>query len=109
MKIAVDFHSGLRISMLTIPVTYAWPTLIRAGGCSLTLCDGVTHETAGSVPLRAAWTKSRNGATFALWPSCLTVVNHGSGFQIPGVEAFCGIVVQNIVSSSQSGSPPCTT
>jgi hypothetical protein len=31
-------------------VTYAWPTLTSAVGCSLTTEDGTIHETCGSVP-----------------------------------------------------------
>ena len=47
-------QSGLRMIVLTRFVTYAWPSLILAGGCSETLSFGITQETAGSVPASAA-------------------------------------------------------
>ena len=76
---------------------------MSAGGWSLTACAGVIHETDGSVPASASSKKSASGRTFESWPSLRTVSNHGSGFQIPGVVAFCGTGAQNIASSLQSG------
>jgi hypothetical protein len=39
---------------LTSPVTYVWPTLPFAGGCSETLLFGSIEETAGRAPFLAA-------------------------------------------------------
>src|SRR6187455_2806351 len=94
----------------TSVVTYAWPADTSPVGCSLTFPVGTIHETAGSVPLRAAVKKLRRDV---MLPSCQlsrTVENHGSGFQIPGVLASCGIGAQLIAASSrQSGSVPSKT
>ena len=38
-------------------VTYFRPSVIGAGGCSLTEFVGTTHDTAGNVPFRAAAAK----------------------------------------------------
>ena len=35
-------------------VTYACPSLVVEGGCSLLSPDGITHDTAGNVPAFAA-------------------------------------------------------
>jgi hypothetical protein len=48
-------------------VTYAWPSLTRAGGCSLTRPLGTTQETAGNRLLLA---EARNRETGWMLPSC---------------------------------------
>src|SRR5436190_15989189 len=106
---AVDFQSGPRMTELITCVTNAWPFETRLGGCSLTWLFGVTHETAGSVPSRAAVKNLEIEVTFRTWWSRRTVSNHGSGFQIPGVAACRCFAEQNIAPSSQSGSPPAKT
>src|SRR5919202_4506013 len=106
MKIAVDFHSGPRIAALTSFVTYVWPALTRPGGCSLTEPVGLIHDTAGSVPVRAALKYRDSETTSPICRSSCTVVNQGSGFQMPGVFAPCFTDSQIIASSSQSGSVP---
>jgi hypothetical protein len=46
---------------------------------------------------------------FPNWLSAFTVSNHGSGFQIPGVLAFCWTGAQlSAAGFSQSGSVPLT-
>ena len=52
------FQSGLRMIALISPVTYVWPLLISAGGCSDTRPLGAIHDTAGRVPAFAAAKKS---------------------------------------------------
>jgi len=47
---AVLSQAGPSITALTSVVTYRWPTLIKAIGCSLTSPLGTIHETAGNVP-----------------------------------------------------------
>src|ERR671933_1488018 len=106
MKIAVDLQSGPRMAAFTSLVTYVWPAVTRPGGCSLTAPGGLTHDTAGSVPVRAASKYCDSETTFPTWPSACTVVNEGSGFQIPGVFAPCRTDSQIMSSSSQSGSVP---
>ena len=84
--------------------------LTSAGGCSLTAPFGTTQLTAGRVP---AWTSAKKLSSVWTFPTSLswrTVVNEGSGFQIPGVPADCGSGGQVIApSSSQSGSVPSAT
>src|SRR4051794_3009273 len=110
MKIAVDFQSGPRMIAFTTDVTHAWPELTRAGGCSLTPSLGITHDTFGSVPRRAARKKFVTDWMFFNWPFWRTVVNHGSGFQIPGVPALWWWLLQKTAPSSrQSGSSPLKT
>ncbi len=79
------------------------------GGCSLTWLFGVTHDTAGSRPRRAARKKRAIEVTSRSWWSSRTVSNQGSGFQIPGVFARCRIAAQTIAPVSQSGSLPAKT
>ena len=67
---------------------------------------GMTHETAGKRPRRAAAKNFLIGSTFRSSWSRRTVSNHGSGFQIPGVFALCRTGLQTIASSSQSGCAP---
>ena len=74
---------------LTTLVTKLWPALTSPGGCSLTRWLGITHETAGSVPRFAIANRCLIGTMLRSSWSALTVSNHGSGFQIPGVPAFC--------------------
>ena len=105
----MELQSGLRMIAFTSPVTYACPLLTRAGGWSLTAWLGVIHETDGSVPRFAAFRNESSGAMSASCWSCFTSVNHGSGFQIPGVFAFCGTALQSISSSAQSGCEPLST
>src|SRR5580765_4703165 len=94
----------------TSVVTYACPAETRAGGWSLTLCVGTIHDTAGSLPFFAALKKLPSGVTFEVCQFSRTVENQGSGFQMPGVFAFCGIGLQLIAaSSSQSGCVPLKT
>src|SRR5256885_6009789 len=106
MKIAVDFHSGPRIAAFRSFVTYVWPAVTSPGGCSLTDPVGLIHETAGSLPVRAALKYDDNETTFPTWLSSCTVVKNGRGFQMPGVFAPCFTDSQIIASSSQSGSVP---
>src|SRR5215813_9306773 len=87
-------------------VTYACPRVTSAGGCSLTRLLGVSHETSGSVPALASAKKSCIGTMFPSWWSWWTVLNHGNGFQMPGVYEFCHFVLQTIPPSSQSGCAP---
>jgi hypothetical protein len=47
-------QSGLFMIALTRPVTYVWPALTSAGGCSETVPFGSIQETAGRVPFLAA-------------------------------------------------------
>jgi len=54
-------------------VTYAWPFVIRAGGWSLTFCEGVTQETDGRVPSFAAVMKDLKGRMSESWWSWRTV------------------------------------
>src|SRR3954451_21411175 len=95
------------MTALTSVVTYAWPKLTLLGGCSLTSPLGTTQDTAGSVP---CCTSTKNCETFWMLPvspSCCTVVNQGSGFQIVGTPTACNLGGQLIASSSsQSGSYP---
>ncbi len=68
---------------------------------------GQTHDTAGSVPALAAVMKSARSRTLPSSLSVCTVVKYGSGFQIPGVAAFCFAVGVAISSASAvSGSVP---
>jgi hypothetical protein len=57
----------------------------------------------------AATKKLRIGLMFRSWWSRRTVVNHGSGFQIPGVAALCKTGRQAAAPSSQSGCAPAKT
>jgi len=66
-KIAVELQSGLSMIALTMPVTYAWPRLMRAVGWSLISKDGTIQETAGSEPARAAETNAWNGRMSRSW------------------------------------------
>jgi hypothetical protein len=50
----VLFQSGPFMTALIRLVTYAWPAVIFAGGCSLTSLDGAIHDTAGKEPAAAA-------------------------------------------------------
>src|SRR3954451_17397926 len=100
MKIAVDFQSGPRITALTRIVTHSCPALTRAGGCSLTRLFGTIQETFGSLPRRAALKTFVTEVTFLSWPPARTVVNHGNGFQIPGVFALWWRLLQNRPPSS---------
>ncbi len=59
--------------------------------------------------MRASLKKCFMDTTFRTCLSWRTVVNHGSGFQLPGVLALCGTDPQIISSSSQSGSVPVNT
>jgi hypothetical protein len=52
------------MTALMVFVTHACPFEMSAGGCSLTIWDGVIHETAGRFPLRAAPRKRSYGAMF---------------------------------------------
>ena len=45
-------------------VAQYWPSLTRAGGCSLSCWFGTTHDTAGSVPAAAAVKKPFATLTF---------------------------------------------
>src|SRR5712691_10687899 len=90
-------------------VTNAWPSVSRPGGCSLTLEFGVTHDTAGKVPVRAAAKKLDIEVMLQSWWLLRTVSNHGSGFQIPGVFGLWRTALQSIAPSSQSGSVPLKT
>src|SRR5690349_19548824 len=110
MKIAVDFQSGPDMTALTRPVTYDWPALTRARGCSLTASDGTTQLTDGRWPVCAAVRKWCTDTMFCSWSSWWTVVKYGSGFQMPGVLALCGTRGQVMSASfSQSGSSPRAT
>ena len=62
------------MTVFTSLVTYAWPTDTRLGGCSLTPSFGTIHETAGSVPWRAAVKKFASDVMFRSCRSCRTVV-----------------------------------
>ena len=103
---AVDFQSGPCMIMLISPVTYDWPFVIRAGGCSLTAFVGATQETAGRRPAFAALSKlverPEVGELMSVWTSS----NQGSGFTMPDVVEFCGTGAQNIALFLQSGSWP---
>ena len=97
------------IALISV-VTYACPADTSPGGCSLTLPDGAIHDTAGSVPLFAALKKLRSDVTLSSCQFSRTVSKYGSGFQMPGVLAFCGIALHvTAPSSSQSGSVPFIT
>src|SRR5262249_28128296 len=85
---------------------YACPVAIDAGGCSETLWFGITQATFGRLPPLASSKKSPTERMLPSWPSCRTVVNHGSGFQMPGVAADWEIGAQVASPSSQSGSVP---
>src|SRR5207248_10706121 len=108
-KMAVLSHSGPRMAALMSRVTYFSPALTVPGGCSLTDWLGTIQDTAGRRPRRAAVKECASEAMLWSWWSSRTVVNHGSGFQIPGVWAFCGTGLQDIASSAQSGSEPLET
>jgi hypothetical protein len=97
------------MTAFTTLVTYACPRETRPGGCSLTDCAGVSHETDGSAPRLAARRNAPNGSTSSPCRSSCTVSNHGSGFQIPGVAAFCPTALHSIASSAQSGCEPLKT
>ena len=71
---------GPCITALTISVTQACPSAIESGGCSARPSVGITHETLGKVPSRAASMKSVFGSTLSSWPVTSTVRNPGSGF-----------------------------
>ena len=91
-------------------VTYAWPADTRPGGCSLTFCAGVIHDTAGSFPAFAAVKKLRRDVMLSSCQFSRTVSKYGSGFQMPGVFASCGIAAHvTAASSRQSGSVPFMT
>src|SRR5258706_15231413 len=107
---AVEFQSGPDMTALTRLVTYDWPALTDAGGCSLTSPEGTTQETAGNVPLCAAPKKFDTDWMFCNWPSFFTVSKYGSGFQMPGVRASCLTGAhESAASLSQSGSVPFDT
>jgi hypothetical protein len=55
------------MTALMVFVTHACPFETSPGGCSLTSCDGVIHETAGRLPLPAARRKWLYGAMFRSW------------------------------------------
>src|SRR3989442_1188284 len=103
---AVELQSGLRITASTTFVTQACPVRMEAGGCSLSFPFGTTHETAGSIPVRAARKKFADDWMLESWPSWRTVVKSGSGFQMSGVEGCWGDGEQNMASLSQSGCVP---
>jgi hypothetical protein len=63
----VERQSGPRMTALMVFVTHACPFETSPGGCSLTSCDGVIHETAGRLPLPAARRKWLYGAMFRSW------------------------------------------
>lgn len=47
----LDFQrTGSCMMALMMPVTYACPSVIEAGGCSLTLSAGKNQATCGTVP-----------------------------------------------------------
>jgi hypothetical protein len=91
MKMAELFQSGLRMTAFTTRVTQVWPRLTSAGGCSLLAPLGITHETDGSAPRRAASKNRSEFSTFRICRSMCTVVNRGSGFQISGVPGSGGL------------------
>jgi len=90
-------------------VTYACPSAIEAGGCSLFAPLGTTQLTAGSLPAATASLKPVSGWMFPSSPSWRTVSNHGNGFQMPGVPALCCCSVQTSFPFQQSGSVPSAT
>ena len=55
---------------------------------ALSVSSGTTQETWGRVPARAESRKREVSWMLPSWPSCFTVVNEGSGFQISGVEVL---------------------
>ena len=71
----LDSHSELRMTTFTTFVTQACPSRTSFGGCSATPWYGITHETEGSVPSRAASKKSACGRMFSSSWSCWTVRN----------------------------------
>src|SRR5437763_7604966 len=98
------------MTALIRPVTYVWPALTSAVGCSETLPLGSIQETAGSVPFLAAAKKFDRDWMLPSSPSWATSLNDGSGFQIPGVFGPCCTGAQVIeLSDSQSGSVPWNT
>lgn len=103
---AVESQSGPCMIAFTTAVTYASPLATDDRGCSETSSLGTTHETAGRTPFVAAPKKLPIDWMLPSWPSCWTVVNHGSGFQIPGVFASWRTGAHVAASSSQSGSVP---
>src|SRR5437867_115906 len=107
---AVELQFGLCMIAFTSVVTYACPAETSPGGCSLTFPVGAIQDTDGSVPLRAALKKLRSDVMLSSCQFSRTVSNQGSGFQIPGVFASCGIALHTMAeSSSQSGSVPLNT
>src|SRR5436190_2191692 len=109
MKIAVDFQALERMIEFTTPVTYACPRETSAGGCSLTLSVGTTHEIDGSLWCARSLNNAGSGSMLRSWWSSRTVSKYGSGFQMPGVFEFWGTGAQNILSSAQSGWVPLPT
>src|SRR5947209_14635294 len=92
------------------PVTYVWPALTSAGGCSETRPLGLIQETAGSSPALAWAKKSDSGRMLPTSPSWRTVSKYGSGFQIPGVFDPWATGAHDIAAfDSQSGSAPLNT
>lgn len=80
------------------------------GGCSLTEWFGTTHDTAGSVPVRAAPTRLLIDWMLASLPSERASSKPAIGFQMLGVFASCGAGTQFSASGlSQSGSLPVNT
>src|SRR5579859_6227930 len=96
---AVLDQSGLAMIALIKPVMYVWPALTGEVGCSDTALFGMTQETAGSVPARAAAKKLFSVVMFPVWPSWWTSVNDRSGFQMPGVCGPCWTGAQLIAES----------
>src|SRR5262249_25525742 len=100
---------GLCMMALITLVTYAWPTLTSAVGCSLISALGTIQATAGRSPLLALSSKLSIVWMLTSSLSSRTVVNNGSGFQMLGVDVFWGAGGQSAASSSQSGSEPSAT
>src|SRR4029079_12549040 len=110
MKIAVESQLALFMISLTRYVVYAWPDETLLGGCSLTIPLGITHDTAGRLPARAAPTRFSTDCTLPTWPFCCTSVKRGSGFQMLPVSAFWSTAGHTTTLPSQhSGSVPSNT
>ena len=87
-------QSGLCMIALMSSVTYALAGADERGGCSLTLLFGYDPGDGGQRAVFAAGKKLLSVCMLPSWLSWLDGLEVRSGFQMPGVLAFCGTGAQ---------------
>ena len=105
---AVLFQAGLASMALMRLTTYdSLPALLPECGWPLSAMFGMTHETAGRLPLDRSVKKLLVSLMLPVWLSCWTSRNQGRGLIQFGVPARCDPSTHPLVS--QSGSVPSAT